>query len=52
MKKTDEFVYCSIRKCPHNECLRHNVNIPFDKLILRDNFNPDKNWNCKEMVLK
>lgn len=52
MKKTDEFVYCSIRKCPHEECLRHNVNIPFDKLILRDNFSPDKNWNCKGMVLK
>lgn len=47
-----EFVYCSLRKCPHIECLRHNINIPFDILILRDTFNPDKEWNCKDIVLK
>lgn len=46
----EKFVYCGIRKCPHTECLRHNKNTPFDRLICRDNFNPDKDWNCKEMI--
>ena len=45
----DKFVYCGLRKCPHTECIRHNINIPFNKLILRRNFNPDKDWNCKDM---
>lgn len=47
--KSKEFVYCGLRKCIHTECLRHNVNTPFDILILRRNFNPDKDWNCKDM---
>ena len=50
--KTDYFVYCSQRKCPHEECLRHNVNTPWDILIYRNNFNPDKDWNCKDIVLE
>lgn len=47
--KTNEFVYCGLRKCPHTSCLRHNENTPWNKLILRTNFNPDKEWNCKDM---
>ena len=45
----NEFVYCGLRKCIHTECLRHNINTPFNMLILRRNFNPDKDWNCKDM---
>lgn len=45
----NRFIYCGLRKCIHIECLRHNVNTPFDVLILRRNFNPDKDWNCKDM---
>ena len=48
-KELKEFVYCGLRKCIHTECLRHNVNTPFNVLILRRNFNPDKDWNCKDM---
>ena len=48
----DYFVYCSQRKCPHEECLRHNVNTPWDVLIYRNNFKPDKDWNCKDIVLE
>lgn len=48
-KESKEFVYCGLRKCIHTECLRHNVNTPFNVLILRRNFNPDKDWNCKDM---
>ena len=50
--KTNEFVYCSQRKCPREECLRHNVNTPWDVLIYRSDFNPDKDWNCKDIVLE
>ena len=48
-QESKEFVYCGLRKCPHTECLRHNTNTPFNVLILRKNFNPDKEWNCKDM---
>ncbi len=46
-----EFIYCSWRHCPHRACLRHNVNTPFNVIIYRRMFNPDKNWNCKDMVI-
>lgn len=46
-----KFVYCEYRKCPHKECLRHDDNIPFNKLILRSRFNPDKEWNCKDIII-
>lgn len=51
-KKSTEntFIYCGQRKCPHYECARHNVNTPFDVLIRRRDFQPDKEWNCKDMV--
>lgn len=48
-QESKEFVYCGLRKCPHTECLRHNTNTPFNVLILRRNFNPNKEWNCKDM---
>lgn len=47
----NELVYCGLRKCPHVECIRHDKNIPFNKLVRRDKFNPDKEWNCKDMML-
>lgn len=46
----DGIVYCGLRKCPHMQCLRHNINTPFNVLILRRNFSPDKDWNCKDIV--
>lgn len=50
-KTTDEkFVYCGQRKCPHHECARHNINTPYDILIFRSDFKPDKDWNCKDIV--
>lgn len=45
-----KFIYCSLRNCIHKDCLRHNVNTPFNVLILRDTFKPDKEWNCKDKV--
>lgn len=44
-----EFVYCGWRKCPNIHCLRHNINTPFGVVIRRRKFNPDENWNCKDM---
>lgn len=46
----NEFIYCNQRNCTHTECLRHNNNTPFNTLILRDKFNPDKDWNCKDII--
>lgn len=49
-KTEKKFIYCGWRKCPHTYCLRHNVNTPFGIVILRRKFNPDKDWNCKDIV--
>lgn len=49
--KESEFVYCSLRHCPHRECLRHNINTPFNTVIRRTKFKPDENWNCKDITL-
>ena len=46
------FTYCGQRNCPHTECLRHNVNTPWNVMFYRANFNHDENWNCKDMVLE
>lgn len=46
----EEFVYCGLRHCPHIHCLRHNKNTPFNVIVLRRNFSPDKKWNCKDIV--
>jgi hypothetical protein len=48
--KEEKFIYCSFRNCPYIDCLRHDRNIPFNTLILRDNFKPDKNGNCRDKV--
>lgn len=45
----EEFVYCGLRQCPHTYCLRHNINTPFNVVIHRRNFTPDKDWSCKDM---
>lgn len=50
-ERENEFVYCGIRKCPHTVCLRHNKNTPFGKIVVRKNFTPDGEWNCKDKVL-
>ena len=50
--KDNEFVYCSLRKCPHTECLRHNVNAPWWTLILVRKFAPDGQWHCKDIVME
>lgn len=50
-KKEKEFVYCSLRYCPNIQCLRHNKNTPYNVLITRNTFKPDKDWNCKDMVI-
>ena len=49
-QEDSKFIYCSLRKCPHQECLRHSRNIPFDTLVWRRTFKPDKEWSCKDMV--
>lgn len=49
VKDENKFIYCGLRKCIHTECIRHNVNTPFGVIIYRRNFNPDKDWNCKDM---
>lgn len=51
-EKDEQFVYCGVRNCPHYMCLRHNVNTPFNKLILREDFKPNKNWECKNIIIK
>lgn len=45
-----DFVYCGNRKCPYEECLRHNTNTPWGVLILRENYQLDKNLECKYKV--
>lgn len=49
-KQKEEFVYCSLRHCPNITCLRHNINTPYNVLIKRDTFKPDKEWHCKDLV--
>lgn len=43
----NEVIYCSIRKCTHTECVHHHINIPWNKLILRKNFNQKDDEKCK-----
>lgn len=45
-----EIVYCSNRHCPYLECLRHDKNIPWNIIILRDDFKIDKNGQCKNIL--
>lgn len=46
----DKFVYCGVWKCPHIQCFRHHVHEPWNICIIERKFNPDKNWNCKDML--
>ena len=46
----DEFVYCGVWKCPHIQCIRHHIHEPWGIRILERKFNPDKDWNCKDML--
>lgn len=52
IEEDGQIIYCGIRNCPHYMCLRHNVNTPFNKLILREDFKPNKNWECKDIIIK
>ena len=47
---TNEFVYCGWMKCPHTNCLRHHIYEPWGEIILERKFNPDREWNCKDIV--
>lgn len=49
MKKDEDFLYCSNMKCPHVECLRHNVNTPYNVIIYRRRF-VNKGEECKGKV--
>lgn len=49
--KYKNIVYCSNRKCPYTECLRHNTNTPWNVLIMRDNFQLNKNLECKYKII-
>lgn len=49
VNKEEEFVYCGLWKCPHEFCLRHHVNQPWNEIIRVRKFTPDKEWNCKDM---
>lgn len=51
-KEIKDFTFCSYRKCEHTECLRHNCNTPYNTIVYRsDKFKPDKNGDCKDMVI-
>ena len=50
--KKNEFVYCGITKCPNTKCLRHHTNEPWDILVYEKKFKPDKEWKCKDMVIR
>lgn len=49
LNKEEHFVYCGLFKCPHTQCLRHHIHEPWNVAIKERNFNPDKDWNCKDM---
>lgn len=48
--QSDHFTYCNVRACNHTECLRHNVNTPWNVLIYRKEYKLDKDGNCKDIV--
>lgn len=50
--KDTEILYCSQRKCPYIECLRHDKNIPFGVMVTRSNtFKLDKELRCKDKII-
>lgn len=46
----DNFIYCGNLKCKHTDCARHDRNTPWNEVVKRDKFEPDKNGDCKEYV--
>ena len=46
-----EKIYCSNRACPFVECVRYYKNIPYNVLILRENYKLDKNGDCSYRIL-
>lgn len=46
-EERNDFIYCIWHECPHKECLRHHINIPYNVIITRRKFNPNKNWECE-----
>lgn len=46
-KESIERIYCGNRNCPHIDCVRHNKNTPFNIQFLRENYDLDKNGECK-----
>lgn len=51
-EKKEELIYCSLRKCPHLECLRHNANTPWGIAFKRTTYKPDKKWVCKDIKVE
>lgn len=47
MRENKKRMYCANR----NYCVRHDKNIPFNILILRENYKVDNNGNCKNKIL-
>ena len=44
-------IYCSNRTCPYIECVRYYKNIPYNVLILRENYKLDINGDCSYKLL-
>lgn len=44
-------IYCGNRNCSHLECVRHDQYVPFDVLIIRENYKLDKDNNCNHILL-
>ena len=50
-KDNSKRIYCGNCNCPYLECVRHDKNIPFNILILRENYILDKNNKCCHRLL-
>lgn len=50
MRENKKRMYCANRNCSYLDC-RHDKNIPFNILILRENYKVDNNGNCKNKIL-
>ena len=42
MEEFSKIVFCKNRKCEHVECLRHNINAPYNVVITRKDFDIKK----------
>ena len=51
MRENKKRIYFANRNCSHLDCVRHDKNIPFNILILRENYKVDSNGNCKHKLL-